>query len=77
MRKRFFFTFLLVLSAVSSAAAIEQAKYPVKGLHKGGSMTPREAYQLMEKGREHTFLIDVRTRYEYQDVGHPKVNMIY
>ena len=72
MRKRFFFTFLLVLSAVSSAAAIEQAKYPVKGLHKGGSLTPREAYQLMEKDREHTFLVDVRTRYEYQDVGHPK-----
>jgi rhodanese-related sulfurtransferase len=72
MRKRFFFTFLLVLTAVSSAAAIEQAKYPVKGFHKGGSLTPREAYRLMEKSQEHTFLVDVRTRYEYQDVGHPE-----
>jgi rhodanese-related sulfurtransferase len=72
MRKRFFFTFLLVVSAASSAVAIEQAKYPVKGLHKGGSLTPLQAYQLMEKDRERMFLVDVRTRYEYQDVGHPE-----
>jgi rhodanese-related sulfurtransferase len=72
VRKRFFVTFLLVLSTVSSAASIEQAKYPVKGLHKGGSLTPREAYRMMEESRGHIFLIDVRTRYEYQDVGHPE-----
>jgi rhodanese-related sulfurtransferase len=71
MRKRFFFTFLLVLSAATSAAAASQTRYPVKGLHKGGALTPREAHRLTEKDREHIFLIDVRTRYEYQDVGHP------
>ena len=72
MRKRLFFTFLLVLSAISSAAAIEQAKYPVKSSHQGGNLTPQEAYRLMEKNPEHMFLVDVRTRYEYQDVGHPE-----
>lgn len=54
-----------------SALAFAQDKYPVKGKHKGGDVTPVEAYKMLEADPEHTFLVDVRTRIEYQDIGHP------
>jgi rhodanese-related sulfurtransferase len=45
--------------------------YPIKGKHKGGDVKPRQAYEMMKKDPKHTFLVDVRTRYEYMDIGHP------
>lgn len=51
--------------------AAEQDKYPIKGEHKGGDVTPAQAYDMLQKDPEHTFLVDIRTRYEYQDIGHP------
>jgi len=62
--------FSLALVLVLSACATSQDKYPVKGEHPGRNVMPGEAYKMMKKDLEHTFLVDVRTRYEYQDVGH-------
>ncbi len=45
--------------------------YPIKGKHKGGDVTPRQASEMINKNPGSTFLIDVRTRYEYMDLGHP------
>ena len=62
-------TMLLVL--VFSGIALAQDVYPVKGKHKGGDVTPSEAYQMLKQDPKNTFMVDVRTRYEYQDIGHP------
>lgn len=63
---------LIVLFAFSGAAlALEQPVYPVKGKHKGQNITPVQAYKMLKADPKHTFLVDVRTRYEYQDIGHP------
>ncbi len=35
------------------------------------NITPLEAYDMLMKDKNHTFLIDVRTRAEYQFLGHP------
>jgi rhodanese-related sulfurtransferase len=40
--------------------------------HLGGNLTPMEAFQMVKKDPEHTFLVDCRTRAEYQYVGHPE-----
>ena len=61
----------IVLLGYTAAPALEQGKHPVKGIHPGGSLTPVQAYKMLQQDPEHTFLVDVRTRYEYQDVGHP------
>ncbi len=45
-----------------SVAAFAQEEVP--------SVTPLQAYHMM-KTRPNTYLIDVRTRYEYQVIGHP------
>jgi rhodanese-related sulfurtransferase len=45
--------------------------YPVKGKHKGGDATPKESYEMLQKNPKNTFLVDVRTRHEYMDIGHP------
>ncbi len=60
----------LVMLFVFSALAFAKA-YPIKGKHKGGDVTPVEAYKMLKDDPEHTFIVDVRTRIEYQDIGHP------
>ncbi len=68
------FTVLVAVFTIATATlaiAGSQPKYPVKGRHKGGDITPKQAYRMLKKDPENTFLVDVRTRYEYQDVGHP------
>lgn len=70
MKKVFLLTLVLVF-ALSGFAFAEQKKYPIKGKHKGGDVTPKEAYEMLKKDPEHTFIVDVRTRYEYMDIGHP------
>lgn len=64
----------LILVFVFCSLAIaggQQPVYPIKGKHKGGDVTPKEAYKMLQKDSKNTFLVDVRTRYEYQDIGHP------
>ncbi len=63
-------TLILAFAFVGLAFA-EQEIYPIKGKHPGGDVTPLEAYNMLKKDSEHTFLIDTRTRFEYQDIGHP------
>lgn len=62
---------LVMVFAFSALAFAQQSVYPVKGKHKGGDVTPKQAYAMMQKDPGHTFLVDIRTRYEYQDIGHP------
>lgn len=44
-------------------------KYETKKPHLGGDVTPIEAYEMLQK--ENVYLIDCRTRPEYQLIGHP------
>ncbi|WDP90998.1 MAG: hypothetical protein HUN04_15375 [Desulfobacter sp.] len=60
---------LMVVFAVSTAWA--GYAYKANKDHLGGNLTPVEAFKMMEKDPEHTFLVDCRTRAEYQYVGHP------
>jgi rhodanese-related sulfurtransferase len=62
---------LVTVFVFSGFAFAQQATYPVKGKHKGGDVTPKQAWQMVQKDPEHTFIVDVRTRVEYQDIGHP------
>ena len=63
---------LVLVFALSTLALGQQKVYPIKGKHKGGNVTPVQAYKMMQKDPKNTFLVDVRTRVEYQDIGHPK-----
>jgi rhodanese-related sulfurtransferase len=66
---------LLILATVciTSASAYAQGfEYDVSKPHKGKDATPIVAYIMLEKKPEHSFLVDVRTRPEYQFVGHPE-----
>jgi rhodanese-related sulfurtransferase len=46
--------------------------YKINKPHLGGDVTPVEAYEMLRKDPGHTFLVDCRTRAEYQYVGHPE-----
>ena len=61
---------VMVFFVVSLASA--GYKYSAVQEHAGGDITPIEACEMVKKNPEHTFLIDVRTRAEYQVIGHPK-----
>ncbi|HEB76834.1 MAG TPA: sulfurtransferase [Nitrospirae bacterium] len=71
VKKTFVLAALMLFVFSSFAFALNQEVYPVKGKHKGGDVTPKEAYKMLRKDPKNTFLVDVRTRYEYQDIGHP------
>ena len=45
--------------------------YKVKKSHMGKDLTPTQAHEMVEKDPEHTFIVDSRTRAEYQLIGHP------
>ena len=60
----------MVFFVVSLASA--GYKYSAAKEHAGGNITPVEAYEMVKKDPDHTFLIDVRTRTEYQTIGHPE-----
>jgi rhodanese-related sulfurtransferase len=71
---------LLVFSGVACTSSCRygaksepgfEVNYEVKVPHEGGNVTPSEAYAMIQKDPEHTFLVDVRTRAEYEFVGHP------
>ncbi|MCD6137242.1 MAG: sulfurtransferase [Deltaproteobacteria bacterium] len=46
-------------------------KYKIKQAHPGGDLTPSQAHEMLTKAPKHTFLVDCRTRPEYQLIGHP------
>ncbi len=71
IKKIFLLSLMLVFIFSSLIYAIDQPVYPVKGQHKGGDVTPQQAYEMMQKDPALTFMVDVRTQYEYQDIGHP------
>lgn len=70
-RKIFYLTIITVFAFCTLGQATDQEKYPIKGEHKGGDVTPVQAFDMIQKDPNHTFLVDIRTRYEYQDIGHP------
>jgi rhodanese-related sulfurtransferase len=61
---------ILTGSLLSYAGASHKGPYPVKQQHSGIDIKPREAFSLIEKTPGHVFIVDVRTRFEYQDIGH-------
>lgn len=69
--EKIFVLTLILVFALSAAAFGQQKVYPIKGKHKGGDVTPVQAYKMLKADPKHTFLVDVRTRVEYQDIGHP------
>jgi rhodanese-related sulfurtransferase len=59
---------VLAMSAGVSAGGFA---YNANKEHLGGDVTPAQAYEMIQKNPDHTFLVDCRTRAEYQFVGHP------
>ena len=70
LRKMSFLSLALVL--VFAALAFGGYAYKANKPHIGGDVTPVEAHEMLMKDPEHTFLVDCRTRPEYQLVGHPE-----
>jgi hypothetical protein len=60
----------IALVFITSSLALAGFEYKPEHEHQGGDVTPIEAYQMVQKDPQHTFLVDVRTRAEYQFVGH-------
>ena len=58
--------------AASYVFASHKGAYPVKRDHGGVDIRPGDAYALVQKDSQHSFVVDVRTRFEYQDIGHPQ-----
>ncbi len=65
MKKSVLCMFLSLLTAVALADGFN---YSVKV--QGANITPSQALQKVKQNSKHTFIIDVRTRPEYQVVGH-------
>jgi rhodanese-related sulfurtransferase len=60
---------LMFIASVGPAAA--GYDYKANKAHLGGDLSPAQAYEMVKKDPDHTFLVDCRTRAEYQYVGHP------
>jgi len=54
-----------------SGTALAGYKYKIKVDHAGGNVTPSQAYEMVKNDPDHTFIVDTRTRAEYQLIGHP------
>lgn len=67
--KKFFYciTSILFLASIAWASGYE---YKSNKEHLGSDLTPAKAYKMVQKNPENTFLVDCRTRAEYQFVGH-------
>jgi rhodanese-related sulfurtransferase len=68
---------LIVLSlfsvlSISTLVFAGSHEYKVKHPHMGRDLAPTDAYEMCVKDPEHTFLVDCRTRPEYQLIGHPE-----
>lgn len=72
MKKSMLMTMLAIgLSLVLVSPTLSQYVYKANKAHLGGDVSPAEAYEKVSKDPQHTFLVDCRTRAEYQYVGHP------
>ena len=69
MKKLLLLTMILFMSIGVSIWAREMIDLRMS--HAGDDVTPLEAYRMLMKDPEHTFLIDCRTMAEYEFVGHP------
>jgi rhodanese-related sulfurtransferase len=70
IRKAMRFACVILLS-VGVSQALAGYEYQVNKPHLGGDIAPIEAFRMAQKDPQHTFLVDCRTRAEYQLVGHP------
>ncbi|MEA1968575.1 MAG: rhodanese-like domain-containing protein [Thermodesulfobacteriota bacterium] len=62
----------LALVFLLSSFAFAGYSYKAKKDHLGGDITPAEAFTMVKKNSQNTFLVDCRTMPEYQFVGHAK-----
>ncbi len=64
---------LTIVSMIFILISTAYAGYAYKSNkdHLGGDLTPTQAFKMQEKDPGHTFLVDCRTRAEFQYVGHP------
>jgi len=69
-RTIFVLAFALVFVFAAAASADFAYKAKIKD-HAGGDVTPAQALQMVIKDKDHTFIVDVRTRPEYALIGHP------
>ena len=60
----------LILSLLPSANCFAGYEYKPMIQHKGGDIAPLDAFRMLMKNPKNTFLVDVRTRPEYQFQGH-------
>jgi rhodanese-related sulfurtransferase len=65
-------TLVTVVLLLVGSPALAGFAYEANKPHLGGDVTPAEAFEMLKKNPEHTFLVDCRTRAEYQFVGHPE-----
>ena len=64
-------TFILTAVLMITGSAYGGFRYAVKADHAGGNVTPSQACEMVQKDPAHTFIVDTRTRAEYQLIGHP------
>ena len=62
------FAFVFVFSSIAIAGGYN---YSVKKSHAGKDLTPSQAHEMQVADPKHTFVVDIRTRAEYQLIGHP------
>ena len=73
MKKAFWLvTLVAVVLLLVGSPVLAGFAYEANKPHLGGDVTPAEAFEMIQKNPEHTFLVDCRTRAEYQFVGHPE-----
>jgi rhodanese-related sulfurtransferase len=65
------FISLLVFIVNAPLDASHKGSYPIKRPHEGINVKPKKAYELISKDPNNSYIVDVRSRIEYQDVGHP------
>jgi rhodanese-related sulfurtransferase len=65
--------FLAIIVGLIFSAQMANSDYSYKANkeHLGGNVTPVEAYDMFKKDPKHIYIVDCRTRAEYQYVGHP------
>ncbi|MBN2139758.1 MAG: sulfurtransferase [Desulfovibrionaceae bacterium] len=61
---------VVVVALLLCAAAAYAFEYKANKEHLGGDLTPKQALEMVMKDPAHTFVVDCRTRPEYQLVGH-------
>lgn len=74
MKKCISFIGLIVVAMMATTVAADSVfvyEKP-KVAHSGKDLTPLEAYAMLKNNPRSTFVVDVRSRPEYQFVGHPQ-----